>query len=110
MFNQKLIAYGALAAIVLGFSYGQLQYQRGHSAAEHERTIADMSQYKKAADGLLQASQNAQAALDGIETTRTGFIEDYQNAMLNAFDCYADDNRMRSIRNLYPTTITGQSD
>ena len=104
------MAYGILAAVVLGFGYGQWQYQRGHSAAEHERAVIDLAEYKKAADGLLQASQTAQVALDGIETTRTGFIEDYQNAMLNTFDCYADDHRMRLIRELYPTPAAGKPD
>lgn len=39
MFNQKLMIYGFLAAVVLGFGYGQLQYERGHKAAETAHTL-----------------------------------------------------------------------
>ena len=110
MLNRKLMLYGFLAAVVLGFSYGQLQYQRGHSAAEHEQVIVDLAKYKKVADTLLLASQAAQAALDDIGITRNDFIKEYNDAMLNSFDCYADDGRMRLIRDLYPAPTAGQPD
>lgn len=106
----KVTIYIALTALVLGFGYGQWQYERGHSAAEHKRLIADLEQYKKAADTLLLASQSAQVAIDGIGQARNDFIRSYNDAMLNTFDCYADDSRMRAIRELYPTTVTGKPD
>lgn len=102
--------YAGIAVLLLGFGYGQLQYQRGHSAAEHERTVADLADYKKAADTLLLASQSAQIALDDIDATKNDFVREYNDAMLNAFDCYADDGRMRLIKELYPTPITGKPD
>ena len=106
----KVTIYIALAAVVLGFGYGQWQYERGHSAAEHERMVADLAEYKKAADTLLLASQSAQTAIDGISQTRNDFVREYNDAMLDYFDCYADDGRMRAIRDLYPSPVTGQSD
>ena len=102
--------YAGIAALLLSFGYGQLQYQRGYGAAEHEQMVADLAEYKKAADTLLLSSQVAQVALDDIGITRNDFVRDYNDAMLNAFDCYADDNRMRLIRDLYPTPAAGQPD
>lgn len=102
--------YAGIGVLVLGFGYGQLQYQRGHGAAEHAQAVASLEQYKKAADSLLLASQSAQVALDDIDITRNDFVREYNDAMLNSFDCYADDDRMRLIRDLYPSPVTGQPD
>ena len=102
--------YAGIGLLVAGFGYGQLQYQRGYAQAEHDQAFASLEQYKQAADSLLVASQSAQTAIDGISQTRNDFIRSYNDAMLNAFDCYADDGRMRAIRDLYPTTVTGQPD
>lgn len=102
--------YAGIGLLVAGFAYGQLQYQRGHSAAEHEQMVADLTEYKKAADTLLLASQSAQVAIDGIGQVRNDFVREYNDAMLNSFDCYADDGRMRLIRDLYPVPVTGQPD
>lgn len=106
----KVTIYTALAAVVLGFSYGQYQYEKGRKAAEHAQAAASLEQYKQAADELLAASQSVQTAIDGIRQVRNDFIKDYNDAMLNYFDCYADDNRMRLIRDLYPAPTAGQSD
>jgi len=102
--------YAGIGLLVAGFAYGQLQYQRGHNAAEYEHMVADLTEYKKAADILLLSSQSAQVAIDGIGKVRNDFVREYNDAMLNAFDCYADDGRMRLIKDLYPTTIAGQPD
>lgn len=102
--------YAGIGVLVLGFGYGQLQYQRGRSAAEHAQVVASLEQYKQASDSLLVASQSAQAAIDGIGQTRNDFVREYNDAMLNSFDCYADDGRMRAIRDLYPAPTAGQSD
>lgn len=110
MLDNKILGIGIAAALVAGFGYGQLQYQRGYSAAEHAQAVASLEQYKQAADSLLRASQSAQAALDDIGITRNNFVREYNDAMLNAFDCYADDGRMRLIRDLYPVPVTGQPD
>lgn len=102
--------YAGIGLLVAGFGYGQLQYQRGRSAAEHAQAVASLEQYKKAADSLLLASQSAQVAIDGIRQVRNDFIKEYNDAMLNAFDCYADDGRMHLIRDLYPSPTAGQPD
>lgn len=52
MLNRNLTLYGFLAVVVLGFGYGQLQYQRGHSAAQtaHKLELAALNEQARAAE------------------------------------------------------------
>lgn len=52
MFNRNLMLYGFLAAIVLGFGYGQYQYARGHDAAQtaHKLELAKLNEQARAAE------------------------------------------------------------
>lgn len=56
MFNRNLILYGLLAAVVLGFGYGQLQYERGYKTAEaaHTLEIARLNEQARAKEIQLQ--------------------------------------------------------
>lgn len=48
----KPLAYGLLAAVVLGFGYGQWQYERGHGAAQaaHKLEMARLNEQARAAE------------------------------------------------------------
>ena len=52
MLNRNLMLYGLLATIVLGFGYGQLQYQRGHDAAQtaHKLELVRLNEQARAAE------------------------------------------------------------
>lgn len=56
MFNKKLMAYGLVAVVVLGFGYGQLQYERGHKAAEaaHKLELARLNEQARQKEIKLQ--------------------------------------------------------
>lgn len=103
--------YAAMAVLAVGaaWGYGVIQYRSGHAAAEQERVVADLKQYKQAADNLLTASQKAQTVLDSTQAKFTTFTEAYQNEMrINPIDCVGNDGRLRSILDLYPPTNTGK--
>ena len=52
MLNRNLMLYGFLAVVVLGFGCGQLQYQRGHDAAQtaHKLELARLNEQARAAE------------------------------------------------------------
>ena len=107
----KGYAIGATLALVAAWGYGQWKYRSGHTAAEQERVVADLKQYKQAADNLLTASQKVQTVLDTTQTKFSTFQEAYQNEMrINPIDCVGTDGRLRSILDLYPSTTTGRND
>lgn len=104
--------YAALAVLALAASwgYGQWKYQAGHAAAEQERAVTDLKQYKQAANNLLAASQKAQTVLDTTQAKLTTFQEAYQNEMrVNPINCVGTDGRLRSILDLYPSAAAGKS-
>lgn len=105
--------YAALAVLALAaaWGYGQWQYHSGHADAVQEQKVADLEQYKKAANAMLTASQAAQPILDGLQSKSTTFQEAYHNEMrINPIDCVGTDGRLRSILDLYPSTTTRRND
>lgn len=52
MLNSKILGIGIAAALVAGFGYGQLQYERGHSAAQtaHKLELAKLNEKARAAE------------------------------------------------------------
>lgn len=99
----KKYAIGAMvfaAALITVYSYGQLQYRAGQSAAKEAQYIAELEKYKQAADGLLAASGVAESSLIKVGVRHDEFTQSYQN--LAELDCYADAERMRHIYNVYP--------
>ncbi|AFK62774.1 hypothetical protein TKWG_13250 [Advenella kashmirensis WT001] len=107
----KGYAIGAGLALAAAWGYGQWQYHAGHAAAEQERAVTDLKQYKQAANDLLTATQAAQPVLDGMQSKFTTFQEAYKNEMrINPIDCVGTDGRLRSILDLYPATTTRRND
>ncbi|WP_432785017.1 hypothetical protein AAEX37_01938 [Oligella sp. MSHR50489EDL] len=103
----KKYAIGAMvlaAAISMVYGYGQLQYNAGKAAAKEAQYVAELENYKAAADELLKASSIAQTSLIQIGVRHDEFTQSYQN--LAEFDCYADADRMQHIYKLYTPTVT----
>lgn len=52
MLDSKIVGIGIAAALVAGFGYGQLQYQRGHDAAQtaHKLELARLNEQARAAE------------------------------------------------------------
>jgi len=100
-----------LLAVAVAWGYGQWKYQAGHADAVQQQKVADLEQYKQAANDLLTATQAAQPILDGMQSKFTTFQEAYQNEMrINPIDCVGTVGRLRSILDLYPSTTTGRND
>lgn len=57
MFNKKLMAYALVAAVVLGFGYGQWQFERGRKAAEtaYKLELAKINEQARNEELALQA-------------------------------------------------------
>lgn len=103
----KKYAIGAMvfaAALITVYSYGQLQYRAGQSAAKEAQYVSELESYKTAADELLRASSVAQTSLIQIGVRHDEFKESYKN--LAEFDCYADAERMQHIYKLYTPAFT----
>lgn len=103
--KRYVIGFGV--AVALGaaiYSYGQLQYRAGQSAAKEAQYVSELESYKAAADELLKASSVAQTSLMQIGVRHDEFKESYKN--LAEFDCYADADRMQHIYKLYTPTVT----
>lgn len=85
MFNQKLMPYGLLAAIVLCFGYGQLQYQKGYKAADaafkqetarlneeaRQKEIAIQKTYEEMINDAHQQKQAAEAAAADLDAANS---------------------------------------
>ncbi|HBP27956.1 MAG TPA: hypothetical protein DD666_00890 [Advenella kashmirensis] len=107
----KWYALAAVLAAGAAYGYGVIQYRSGHAAAEQERVVSDLKQYKQAANDLLTASQKAQTVLDSTQAKFSTFTEAYQNEMrINPIDCVGTDGRLRSILDLYPSTSARRND
>lgn len=52
MLDSKIVGIGIAGVLVLGFGYGQLQYQRGHDAAQtaHKLELAALNEQARAAE------------------------------------------------------------
>ena len=103
--KRYLIGFGVAVAVgTVIYSYGQLQYRAGQSAAKEAQYVAELESYKTAADELLRASSVAQTSLIQIGVRHDEFKESYKN--LAEFDCYADAERMQHIFKLYTPNFT----